>query len=63
MNYAFQFNVVWDNLPQLLNGAWLTIRLTAISMVIGLGVAVVCAYVKSAGPPQRRAALPSDMSS
>jgi polar amino acid transport system permease protein len=54
VDYAFQFNVVWDNFPQLLNGAWLTVQLTAMSMAIGLGVAVVCAYAKSAGPGPAR---------
>ena len=28
MKYVFQFGIVWDHLPQLLNGAWLTIRLS-----------------------------------
>ena len=50
MNYVFQFNVVWDHLPELLQGAWLTIQLSATAMALGLCVAVVCAYGKSAGP-------------
>jgi polar amino acid transport system permease protein len=50
VNYVFQFNVVWDHMPELLYGAWLTIRLSATAMVLGLCVAIVCAYARSAGP-------------
>jgi polar amino acid transport system permease protein len=50
VNYVFQFNVVWDHLPELLNGALLTIQLSAMAMALGLCVGIVCAYGKSAGP-------------
>ena len=50
MHYVFQFNVVWDHFPELLAGAWLTIRLSASAMALGLCLAVLCAYGKSAGP-------------
>lgn len=50
MNYVFQFNVVWDHFPELLNGARLTIQLSAAAMALGLCLAVICAYGKSAGP-------------
>jgi len=50
MHYAFHFNVVWDHWRELTEGAWLTIRLSALAMIIGLGVAIVCAYAKAAGP-------------
>ena len=50
MNYVFQFNVVWDHFPELLAGALLTIRLSGSAMALGLCLAVVCAYGKSAGP-------------
>ena len=50
MNYAFHFNVVLDHLPELLDGAWLTIRLSAMAMALGLTLAVLCAYGKTAGP-------------
>lgn len=50
MNYVFQFNVVWEHFPQLLAGALLTIRLSASAMALGLLLAVLCAYGKSAGP-------------
>jgi polar amino acid transport system permease protein len=48
VNYVFQFNVVLDHLPELLDGAWLTIRLSAMAMALGLCLAVVCAYGKTA---------------
>jgi len=55
VNYVFQFNVVWDHFPELLAGAWLTIRLSASAMALGLCLAMLCAYGKSAGPkPVRR---------
>jgi polar amino acid transport system permease protein len=50
VNYVFQFNVVWDHFPELLYGAQLTIQLSAMAMVLGLCLAVVCAYGRSAGP-------------
>ena len=49
MHYAFHFNVVWDHWRELAEGAWLTIRLSALAMMIGLVVATVCAYAKAAG--------------
>jgi polar amino acid transport system permease protein len=50
VNYVFQFNIVWEHLPELLEGALLTIQLSAMAMALGLVVAIVCAYGKSAGP-------------
>ena len=50
MRYVFHFNVVWDHWRELAEGAWLTIRLSALAMIIGLAVATVCAYAKATGP-------------
>jgi polar amino acid transport system permease protein len=50
VHYVFHFNVVWDHWRELADGAWLTIRLSALAMIIGLAVATVCAYAKAAGP-------------
>ena len=50
MKYVFHFDVVLDHLPELLDGAWLTVRLSAMAMVLGLGVAIACAYARTAGP-------------
>jgi polar amino acid transport system permease protein len=54
VNYVFQFNVVWDHFPELLYGALLTIELSAMAMALGLCLAVLCAYGKSAGPESVR---------
>jgi polar amino acid transport system permease protein len=57
VHYVFQFNVVWDHVPELLAGAWLTIQLSASAMALGLVVAVLCAYGQSAGPKPVRAVI------
>jgi polar amino acid transport system permease protein len=55
VTYTFQFGIVLDKLDLLLDGAWLTIRLAFLALVVGLMVAVVCAYLRTAGPPPVRA--------
>ena len=50
MKYVFHFDVVVDHWSELLDGALLTIRLSAMAMVLGLGIAVVCAYARTTGP-------------
>jgi polar amino acid transport system permease protein len=55
VNYVFQFNVVWEHLPELLVGALLTIQLSATAMALGLCLAIVCAYGQSAGSGPVRA--------
>jgi polar amino acid transport system permease protein len=50
VKYVFHFDVVLDHWPELLDGAWLTIRLSAMAMVLGLAIAVVCAYARTAAP-------------
>jgi polar amino acid transport system permease protein len=55
VTYVFQFGIVFDHLPSLLQGALLTIRLAATAMVLGLAVAVVCAYLRTSGPKPVRA--------
>jgi polar amino acid transport system permease protein len=50
MHYVFQFGIVLDNLPLLLFGAWLTIRLSALAMLCGLVVGVFCAATSTGGP-------------
>lgn len=50
MNYSFQFSEVLRDPEELLFGALLTLRLSALAMVLGLLVAVACAVGKSAGP-------------
>lgn len=50
MGYVFQFGPVLDEWPQFLMGAWLTVRLSAVAMVFGLAVGVVCALARTYGP-------------
>ncbi len=50
VNYTFQFGDVWAAWPSLLWGTWLTIQLSASTMVLGLLVAVICALGKTMGP-------------
>jgi polar amino acid transport system permease protein len=55
VTYVFQFGLVFDKFPLLLTGAWLTIQLAALALVFGLAVAVICAYLRTAGPKPVRA--------
>jgi polar amino acid transport system permease protein len=40
VDYVFQFGVVWREFDALLLGAWLTVRLSALAMALGLVVGV-----------------------
>jgi polar amino acid transport system permease protein len=51
MGYVFQFGVVWDHLPELLEGAWLTLRLSVSAFVLGFLLAVLLAYARAYGAP------------
>lgn len=50
MDYRFRFDLVLGSLPDLLVGAWLTVQLSVIAMVIGIVVAVACAIARMTGP-------------
>jgi polar amino acid transport system permease protein len=54
VNYSFQFDAVFAAWPLLLEGTWMTIRLSALAMVFGLALAVLCAWGKTAGPAPLR---------
>ena len=47
MNYVFQFGSVWQELDKLLLGTWLTLRLSGLTMVLGLAVGILGALGKS----------------
>jgi polar amino acid transport system permease protein len=49
VNYVFQFGVVFDNLGLLLDGAWLTLRLSSLTMLLGFAVGVIGAFAKTSG--------------
>ena len=50
MNYTFQFTDVFAAWPLLVKGTLSTVELSIMSMLIGLCVAIVCAWGKTAGP-------------
>ena len=47
MSYVFQWGSVWPELDKLLLGTWLTLRLSAMAMVLGLTVGVLGALGKA----------------
>jgi polar amino acid transport system permease protein len=57
MKYVFQFGIVWDNFPRLIDGAWLTLRLSVAAFVLGFALAVVLAFLRNAGPRPVRTAV------
>ncbi|MBA3057280.1 MAG: amino acid ABC transporter permease [Gammaproteobacteria bacterium] len=50
MNYSFQFGDVFAAWPLLLKGTLNTIELSLLAMLLGLMLAIVCAWGKTAGP-------------
>lgn len=54
MNYTFQFADVFAAWPLLLKGTLSTIELSMLAMVMGLVVAIVCAWGKTSGPKPLR---------
>jgi polar amino acid transport system permease protein len=55
VKYVFQFGFVWRDFDLLLQGAWLTIKLSAGAMVLGLVVGIACAQAKTSRWPALRA--------
>jgi polar amino acid transport system permease protein len=49
LGYTFQFGSVLGYWPQFLEGAWLTIRLSALAMAFGLTIGIACALARSYG--------------
>ncbi|MEM6713640.1 MAG: amino acid ABC transporter permease [Cyanobacteria bacterium P01_F01_bin.56] len=49
MTYRFQFQVIWDNWPLLLEGVWLTLQLSVGATVLGLMVGMVGALCRISG--------------
>ena len=50
MNYSFQFGDVFAAWPLLLKGTLNTIELSLLAMLLGLMLAIACAWGKTAGP-------------
>ena len=57
MNYVFQFGIVWDHLPKLLDGAWLTIGLSFGAFALGFVMAILLAFLRTAGARPIRMAI------
>ena len=50
MSYNFNFRDVFNNFDVLLEGVWLTLELSAITMVLGLVLGILMALLKTWGP-------------
>jgi polar amino acid transport system permease protein len=51
---ALNFDAVWSAFDQLLVGAGLTLRLTFMAIVLGMLIAIACAWAKTNGPAWTR---------
>lgn len=50
MSYNFNFRDVFNNFDVLLEGVWLTLELSAITMVLGFALGILMALLKTWGP-------------
>ena len=57
MNYSFQFADVLAAWPLLLKGTWITVQLSLTATLLGLCVAIFCAWGKTDGPRPLRWAI------
>lgn len=57
MNYTLQFADVLSAWPLLAKGTWITIQLSLTATALGLVVAILCAWGKTAGPTVLRWAI------
>ncbi|WP_313084961.1 amino acid ABC transporter permease [Pulveribacter sp.] len=57
MQYQFEFGPVFAAWPTLLHGTWVTVQLSLTATVLGLVVAVFCAWGKTSGPAALRWAV------
>lgn len=49
MTYSFDFSVIWDNWGVLLAGAWLTLRLSLLSVAFGLVIGIIGSLFRTSG--------------
>jgi len=52
MQYDFDFSFLASAWPRFLHGAWLTIQLAAVSIVLGFALGAVCALARTSGSPR-----------
>jgi polar amino acid transport system permease protein len=57
MSYVFQFGIVWDHWPRLLQGAGVTLQLAGGALAIGLALSVLLAFARRDGPRPLRMAV------
>lgn len=46
MDYEFHWNTVFQHFPEMLQGAWVTLHVSVLSMLIGIVIAVLLAIAK-----------------
>lgn len=46
MNYEFHWNTVFQKMPEMLQGAFVTLHVSVLSMIIGIAIAILLAIVK-----------------
>ncbi|MCC7275146.1 MAG: amino acid ABC transporter permease [Alphaproteobacteria bacterium] len=57
MAYQFQFGSVFAGFDQLVWGAWLTLRLSAVGIVLGLAIGIAGGWARADGPRWLRGAV------
>ena len=57
MQYEFDFSFLATTWPRFLRGAWLTIELAAVAIVLGFIVGAICAVTRSSGRPSLQRAV------
>jgi polar amino acid transport system permease protein len=50
MDYKFDFSPVWASWQQLLQGAWMTVQLSAGGIFLGVCLGILCALLRRDGP-------------
>jgi polar amino acid transport system permease protein len=55
LNYTFQFGTIAGYLPDMLAGAWLTLRLSTLALIFGLSLGTLCAVALTYGAKPFRA--------
>jgi polar amino acid transport system permease protein len=54
MQYQFDFSFLAEAWPRLLHGAWLTIQLATVAIVLGFVLGALCAMLRTSGSPVAR---------
>lgn len=57
MQYEFDFSFLASTWPRFLHGAWLTIQLAAVAIVLGFIVGAACAMARTSGSPRLQRAV------